>query len=423
MIYPAKGSNHNSSAVQDGGSLRWVDYARRSMQRLGFVKWVLRLASQPQTLESLTRTFAASITKVVPVPPGRTESFEKYVLEQHLNKQRYRGELTSAQLQDIHLSDPNLPSRSGAITGDVERKGYRHAVYVEIPTWAARLRLLRDQNYTVTDRGRVLLMFGKQPEDSFATGERNPLYLNISERYIALFCLLDADGDLLRAMYERLISLKTFTRAQAGDAAVEALQELRKTRLKSTSTGRLQQLQVKADRTIAAVRNQSPSGLGPRESIATPRTEPLVDCGVLTKPWPDSYEYSLTAWGKDLLGALISESSVSRFLYFQLSSAMSLAVGRSVSAGAPSLDTVRRPYSELRSGLGYVSLRELAVAAVGQALSSPEAQLFEINALEHALREASAQGNRYVRLTAGRTGGSVLVRIDKRAFAGDDTRD
>src|SRR5579872_6496622 len=104
------------SARQSTGSLRWIDYARRSMQRLGFVKWALSLASTAnnQTLESLTRAFSASVTKPVRVTSERRESFEKYVRQQQLHR-RYREGAESAEIQDLFLSDPLLPSHSGAI--------------------------------------------------------------------------------------------------------------------------------------------------------------------------------------------------------------------------------------------------------------------------------------------------------------------
>src|SRR5205085_2929267 len=109
------------------------------------------------------------------------------------------------------LSDASIPSHTGAITGELERKGYRHSVYVEIPTWAARLRILRDRNYTLTDRGRVLQLAGNvQGEKASKNHENNPLYLNLSERYVLLFCLLDIDGDLLAQMYKRLLGSRTF---------------------------------------------------------------------------------------------------------------------------------------------------------------------------------------------------------------------
>src|SRR5690349_17723241 len=102
--------------MQAWGHVRWVDYARRSMQRIGFLKWVLGLSSRAQTLEALTRIFATSVTRNVPVPPGQLSNFHKYVQEQHLYKQRYVGEVTAAQLQDLYLADSALPSHSGAIT-------------------------------------------------------------------------------------------------------------------------------------------------------------------------------------------------------------------------------------------------------------------------------------------------------------------
>jgi hypothetical protein len=302
----------------------------------------------------------------------------------------------------------------------MERTGYRHAVYVEIPTWAVRLRMLRPQNYTLTDRGRVLLLPASGSlEGNFEAGSKNPLYLNDSERYLSIFCLLDADGDLLTEMYRPLIAAQTFTRSDAGEAAADALEQVRR-KLRNTSTGPLQQARAKIDRTIAAVRKQSQSSHGPRESIATPRTEPLVDCGVLFKRYPDKYEYSFTDWGKTFLSNLISMPSVGDFLESHLSSAMASLTKRQVSIETPTLQTVARPYSQLRTGLGYVSLRELALASVASALSSAGAPLFEIAAIEQALKRAATQRGLAVRLALGRAGGIAQVRIDQRALTKDD---
>src|SRR5262249_12566079 len=152
-----------------------------------------------QSLEGLTRAFSSEVTRLVPVPKDKRDTFENYVRQQQLHR-RYREGQATAEIQDILLSDPALPSHTGAITGELDRKGYRHAVYVEIPTWAARLRLVRQQNYTLTDRGRVLLLAGKAPpERSSAIHDRNPLHLSAPEQYVSLFCLLDIDGDLLTA--------------------------------------------------------------------------------------------------------------------------------------------------------------------------------------------------------------------------------
>jgi hypothetical protein len=92
------------------------------MQRLGFLKWVLKLAtaSRTQTLEALTRAFYGEITKQVAVPDEKRKAFEEYVQE----RERRTRDTAYAQIQDLYLSDPLMPSRSGAVTGDLERAGY-----------------------------------------------------------------------------------------------------------------------------------------------------------------------------------------------------------------------------------------------------------------------------------------------------------
>lgn len=404
------------SSRQSVGKLRWMDYARRSMQRLGFLKWLLNLASSShnQTLESLTRAFYAEVTARVPVDIERREGFYEYVRLQHLHR-RYEQGTASAEIQDILLSDSSLPSRSGAITGELERKGYRHSVYVEIPTWAARLHILRDRNYTLTDRGRVLQLAGSlQLANESGNPKTNPLCLNLSERYVLLFCLLDVDGDLLAGMYKRLIGLGSFNRSDAGEMAAAALEDLRGTRLKNVTGGPMQQVRTKLDRTLEAMKKQSGGGLGPRESIATPRTEPLVDCGILAKPNPEKYEYSFTNWGKSFLKALVSAQSISDFLDSQLSSAMLPLTGQSLKK-TPQLSDIEQPYMQLKAGIGYVSLQELGLLTVAHALSSPDKNLFEIKAVEEILRDAATHSDRQVRFAMGGMGGKQ-VRIDPRIF-------
>jgi hypothetical protein len=49
---PQKRLSQMVSAKQSPGNLRWIDYSRRSMQRLGFLKVVLRLALYVTLAES-----------------------------------------------------------------------------------------------------------------------------------------------------------------------------------------------------------------------------------------------------------------------------------------------------------------------------------------------------------------------------------
>src|SRR5262249_35043340 len=154
----------------------------------------------------------------------------------------------------------------------------------------------------------------------------------------------------------------------------------------------------KVDRTIMAVQQQKPTGLGPKESLATPRTEPLVDCGLLCRPSNDKYEYAFTDWGKEFFLAFLADASTSDFLQFRLSKAMSWKTGQEVKSELQELKIIREPYAQLRSGLGYVSLRELAMGVIAQVLLRGEGQLVEIDVIERCLKQAAGSGNRQVRL-------------------------
>src|SRR5690348_14311779 len=115
-------------------SLRWIDYARRSMQRAGFVKWALNLSStsRPQTLESLSTTFSNGATRRIPLSNTSRSTLEAYVRQQRIKRYKEPLQTSAIEIQDRYLSDRQLPSRTGAISGDIQQKGYRHTVYVEI---------------------------------------------------------------------------------------------------------------------------------------------------------------------------------------------------------------------------------------------------------------------------------------------------
>jgi len=402
-----------SSANVPDARLRWMDYARRSMQRIGFVKWLLSLcsASHTQTLESLTRSFYSAITEVKALGADR-DIFYAYVQQQRLYR-RYKGVEDEAQIQDIRLSDPALPSHTGAITGELDRKGYRHAVYVEIPTWASRLHLVRQENYTLTDRGRALVLAGRDKTGQSA----NTLLLTLPEKYIFLFSLLATDGDFISALYSQLLDRTLFTRDDAAELVLGTLQSIRSDKIVSrVSSGQFQEYRRRLDKAIEAVKRQRGDGLGPKESIVTPRVEPLVDCGILRKPFADRYEYAFTSWGRAFLRSLASADSVTDFLDTGLAAEMAAAT-EDASVTRPTMHDLEPAYSSLKSGMGYVSLQELALLASAQALSSPEKQAFEIKAIEQLLRETASNGDRQIRFAAGRMGGPSQVRIDPKAFS------
>jgi len=409
--------------------IRWVDYARRSMQRLGYLKILVAIADSlgSTTLQGLTTRFEAAVTAKHRVPDHILPRVRDYVTEQNLHH-RYPGlhargrEAASSrppvmQVQDLYLSDPALPARSGAMTGDQERKGYRHAVYVEMPPWAVQLGLLRRQNYTATDRAKALLELAPTMEAFRAfEPDSNPFMLASDERFFFLFSLIDADGDLLRVAYRQMTSrFDGFTRTDFGETIASALEEFLRDRLRRPSTGMEQEVARRMRDVLKSVHEQSGSGMGPKESVATPRTEPLVDCGVLYKPVRNKYEYAVTEGGRAFLRRLIESESVTEFIERGLGKATAELLGLSPkpASGTEILAGVASAYSRMRSGLGYCSLREAGVLAVAQATKDGLLG-YEIADAEAAVVEAARTYGRRIRLTQTRRGPLAQFRIDSK---------
>jgi hypothetical protein len=403
-------------------TVRWVDYARRSWQRLGHLKIACALAnsSTGTTLEGLTSRFEAVVTSLQGVPePTRTQVWN-YIRSFRPNRYPRDGQgAGQVELQDLYLSDPNLPSHSGAITGDMGASGYRHAVYVEIPAWAVRLRLLRRENYTITDRGKALACLRPgQPEHIRSYDPvRNPFNLSLGERYFFLYCLLDADGDLIQRIFSSLLILQgPVTRSKIGEIAAEALQALSAERLRLGASGRSQIIANRISATVQSVEKQKGTGMGPRESLATPRTEPLVDCGLLSRADPTSYAYLLTQQGRDFVTEMVKSTTLDQFIYTKLAGRTAHLIDLDVDP-----DKVRRfvarSYARLRSGLGYCSIREVALLAVALALDECASCAFELRDAELEISEAGRHYGKEVRFTKSRQGDIALVRISPRVVA------
>ena len=312
-------------------NVHWISYGRRSLQRLGHLKLVSALANRSgtTTLEGLTVAFEAAVSTKLTIPPDQSSNVIQYVREQAIRKKRIKLQDSKPpekiEAQDLYLSDPMLPSRSGAVTGEIVRKGYRHTVHVEIPTWGVYMSLVRKQNYSLTDRGRAVLALAPDVLGLFRSYDatRNPFDMSTAERAFFLYVILESDGDVIASLYRRLLSRDGFTRGEAGDATADSLAELRTDRLKKRSSGRALEAVRKMRAIEKAIDDADPKRLGPRESFATHRTEPLVDCGVLRKPNGGDWAYDFTPGGKRFLSTLIESPSATSFIDERLGGAIS----------------------------------------------------------------------------------------------------
>jgi hypothetical protein len=404
-----------------GPPLRWIDYARRSWQRLGNLTILCSLSDPGNgtTLEGLTSKYQGLITSLQDIPDELKERVINYVRSYRPNRYPKKdGSISRVELQDLYLSDERLPSRSGAITGDMGSAGYRHAVYVEIPAWAVRLWLLRANNYTLTDRGKALL--GVRPVGLAAfrlfDAVNNPYMLVPGERYLFLYCILDADGDLIQKISPAFLSHEaTLTRSEIGNLVADSLEKLLREKIRPSTGGQEMNIAERVTLTVKSVRLQKGSGMGPRESVATPRTEPLVDCGLIQRISSNSYTYQPTTFGRHFFSTLTNSVSIDEFLRTQLAYSIASPKGKTVDFPFV-MQYIVRSYARLRSGLGYCSIREVAVLAVAMALNE-SSNYFELFDAEQAIAEAAHKYGKDVRFTKSRQGHIALVRIATRVIA------
>lgn len=157
--------------------MRWVSFSRVSMQRVGVLLAITAAASESRatTLEGISRSYADLLRRLLPVSGDREELVLRYIAEQRLWK-RYPelhdgskaprlDRISRVEFQDICLADPDVPSPTGAITNEV---------IDEPPQLAASLQLVREKNYTLTDRGRALERAARPAITALQQGEARP---------------------------------------------------------------------------------------------------------------------------------------------------------------------------------------------------------------------------------------------------------
>lgn len=392
-------------------AIRWLDYARRSWKRLGHLKIICSISSPSygMNLEGITARFQSRITASKVITQEHRQQILEYINSQRSNQYKMRaGDLDSCELQQYYLSDPRLPSQSGALTGRLRAVDYLHTEYVEIPAWAVRLGLLRKGNYTLTERGKVLLAIQSSGNDLFDSEkpDENPYLLTPSEKYFFFYCLLDVDGDLIKKLYKRLtLHTGPFSNSKVGDYMIKSLEELKdemkRRRLNVTYTS----IGTQINNTIEAIKNKS-------DQAVVPRLEPFVDCGLIRRSSRQNVEYETTSNTRRFIENLNHSSSVDEFLN------ESLAVNTVGLLGlkyAKNLELVprymTRSYTRLKSGIGYCSIRDLALLAVAYSIGDGSG-IFEMGDVQRTILDFARKYGTSVRFTKDRQGNVALVKFD-----------
>jgi hypothetical protein len=407
--------------------VRWLPYARVSSQRAGSVLAVLCAASDARatSLEGISRAYDPLLRRGVRVTEERSADVRTYLHRQHL-WERYpslskadANALVGAeiQVQDHWLADPSLPSASGAITDQVTD---------EPPQLAAALRLLRGENYTLTDRGKALRAAIGDSVESFRRGDiaRNPFLLSAGARLFLLYVILEEDFDFLSAAYgSQLPDIgESFTRMDFALRLDEACDDLRAVWVRRVRSGtdrervaRLGELalkirQVRLERSSRKL--QTWGGGRTPDQLATVRLEPLVDIGLLGRARFD-YTYSMSADQRRYFEEMTGAESADIFLQQNMFGSYLRAIGIvSESISSEEIwERIRDGHAALQSTLGYASFKEVVVLAMARLADERLGPCFELQDGIDVIKEQAQLQPRSVRFGVTRGGGLTYVKI------------
>jgi hypothetical protein len=338
------------------------------------------------------------------VNPGTKPKFlnlEDYIVaKESLGSERI--ERSSLELQDVYLSDVRLPSNLGAVP--------RKAVHVLVD-WGAWIGLLSD-TFGATPYTQILTILAAPDGKSFETyvSGGNPYMLSANQKLFFLHQWLSYDGGLIRRLLPKLVSLKSFDRAQTvgpfREALEELLVELEKTDITGQDAGEsgalaklVEVLGEEAAREKAEPQYRALTGI---QRLST-RLEVLVDLGFLLNTSDEgnglklAFKYKGTDATSKLSRALEKLGDRGRtesdrfewFLseaFFRDVSSLTNSIGKRISDHETLFAHFCRAYSEFAGEVGPRLIKPISLLAAVRAATSG-AGYFELSDLKPALVE------------------------------------
>ena len=352
---------------------RVVETPRRSMQRLGFLKLLVSISTRQstETLLCAGQELVRSLTSKVALRwDGRLATYTRSALSEQTHAAARRGAADflakdcaeaseiEVEIQDAYLGLGDLPSRRGRLVPTDDSR---------FPHWGVSLGLNRKEPFGKLVRGNVLLSLVTESE--LAAFRRfdlsnNPLALTRPQRLFFLYALLEKDLSILVPLHEQLLQRDGyFSDLEAGDLLPElylsASRSLRNTGREGHDADRALQLAETAE-AIKARQGKS-YGKTVREQTVTPRLEPLVDIGILTKPDPYTYSYKFTPHGRDFFSNMEGKWPGSSSGFGKAAAAFLGYEDREVSTDSELLYLLHGAWDKLKSHLGYAPITETSL--------------------------------------------------------------
>lgn len=407
------------------GRIRVLDAMNRTMQRLGYLKMLCAVVNESETsnLASLGKRLIERVTGRVKLDPPFGEEIRDYA-RTRLTDSAYRdlrkallAPATSSsvrvELQDLYLSDPRMPSRTGKLV-DANWRRY--------PYFGTAIDLIKKGTYSALTRSLVLLAV--TPKEELAAfkqhdPENNPLLLSDAQSLVLLYCLIDNDSEVLLPLFQALALIPGtgFDEREAGDLLPEiirnAVKGFRAGGVTPEERDRLSVL-TKAAANIEKWKGKAYTGSGAREEAIRVRLEPFCDLGFLAKPDRDRFSYEST-WGlASLMRAWGSHADTDAFLQKQFFGAFAQSRRMRVSPA----DDVEAAHAladagkALKSSLGYNPITDVGLLA-GIRLLTEKGRTLELGRTTELLKSLQKQDPSFVRFTVDRMGVMAYVKFLK----------
>ncbi|MBE2233211.1 MAG: hypothetical protein IAE85_06945 [Anaerolinea sp.] len=411
--------------------LRVLDHIARPMQRLGYLKRMTRRVTAMNTsnLENLGHDLIDTVTRKIRVKmnPQRAAYVKVRLMDrayQTLKEQTntylangVEPPEVSMELQDLYLADPMITSGVGKLVRDDWRK---------YPALGINLGLIRSGTYSATTRALSLMYLTPELEQKAFLEylpNSNPLLLSQQQGLLLLYSCLENDGEAVMPLMRQLAahsglpnanpSGATFSDRDAGNLLPEIYKAViarhRTRSLSADLRDRLAVLETSAE-SIARQRNiEGYSGGTAREHASRVRVEPYVDIGLLTKPDPYRYEYTMSPVGLRWATAfddIDSSDAIEDFLtkrFFSTAATAWQIPAQPLTDQDEIVAHVQKAWKAINSPGGYAPIEEMGLVAGIEAMLD-HGLIIEIAAARQALIDYQRANPYAVRFTVDRMG-------------------
>lgn len=402
-----------------------IENASRRMQRLGYLKLLLLLASKSPTtnLRTLGSSLINTITQQIAIfPTLELTEYLRVILSRQPDRssaQQMRNNLSDAnspeimvQIQDVYLSSKKLPSQRGRL---VPRDTTNY------PRLGTSLGLLRKDSYVPLVRGQVLLNL-LDPKEINAFREYNfdinPMLLSLEQKFFFLFTIIESDKHLIVPLYRQLLEINgDFTDYEAGNLLPGILRQFVGLYRQQISSGadaiRFKKFMDTAD-VIEQWKDREYKGQGARDETITVRLEPLVDIGILSKDDPFAYRYRISTIGRNIMIQLTEtndENYIENSLFECIIDSYKLII-KKLSNESDRLQYIYKSFLYLKSPLGYAPIKDVMLLGILLAIKDNKGY-FEIQEGMQTIRSVQQKYPHLVRFNVDRMGKLNFIKFER----------